>query len=69
MIASPMPGFANPGFGIEVGAEYRFNDHVLPSSAALTGSGLHQVEERYGLRFIITESFRFNRLTTAGCIR
>ena len=54
-------GFANPGFGIEVGAEYRFND-MLAVSAALTDVGfIRWKRDRSEVYF--TKTFEFNGLT------
>jgi len=54
-------GFANPGFGIDVGAEYRFND-MLAVSAALTDVGfIRWKRDRSEVYF--TKTFEFNGLT------
>ncbi len=54
-------GFANPGFGIEVGAEYRFND-MFAVSAALTDVGfIKWKRDRSEIYF--NKTFEFSGLT------
>jgi hypothetical protein len=54
-------GFANPGFGIEVGAEYRFND-MFAVSAAVTDIGFIKWK-RDRSEINLTESFQLSGLT------
>ncbi len=54
-------GFANPGFGIEVGAEYRIND-MFTVSAALTDIGFIKWK-RDRSEVYLTESIQFSGLT------
>ncbi len=53
-------GFANPGLGIELGAEYRFND-MFAVSAALTDIGFI-TWKRDRSEIYVTKSFEFNGL-------
>lgn len=54
-------GFANPGFGIELGAEYKFND-MFAVSAALTDIGFIKWN-RDRSEVNLNETFRFSGLT------
>lgn len=54
-------GFANPGLGIEVGAEYRFND-MLAVSAALTDIGFIKWK-RDRSEIFFNKTFEFSGLT------
>ncbi|MFZ2286762.1 MAG: DUF5723 family protein [Bacteroidales bacterium] len=54
-------GFANPGLGIELGAEYRFNE-LFAVSAALTDIGFINWK-RDRSEVYITKTFEFNGLT------